>query len=73
MSNYSPVRGLAAAILLQAVNDYRRLQSGALKEDNTVSQNELNKFFSSEWYEDLCDICNIDSEMVKNNLNKSSL
>lgn len=71
--DYSPGRGLAAAILLQAVTDYRKLQSGGLKADKDVNEKELKKFFSSAWFETLCLECNIDDKMVIKNLNKTTL
>lgn len=43
------MRSLAAAIILQAVEDWRRLCKGK-KQDGKVNFNELRRFFKSEWF-----------------------
>jgi len=62
------IRGFAAAVLLQAVLDYRELNSGLIKETSSVNQTELSDFFSSNWFAELCKMCNIDRKLVLNNL-----
>lgn len=56
---------LAAAIVKQAVDEYRdceRLINGEIKKSNITyvdpvfRQNEIVKFFRSQWYSTLCDI-----------------
>ena len=56
---------LAAAIVKQAVDEYRdceRLIKGEIKKSNITyvdpvcRQNEIVKFFRSQWYSTLCDI-----------------
>ena len=60
----SPYKDLAAGIVLQAVKDYikaiRRMWdpniSRQKKRDTILEKLELEKFFRSDWYEELCDI-----------------
>ncbi len=56
-------KSLASSILLQAVKDYRSLLNGSLKETKEVNLKELDKFFKSKWFRNLCDIVDIDSEL----------
>ena len=59
------IYALAAAIVKQAVDDYRdceRMIKGDIKTsvitygDPVCQQNEIVKFFRSQWYSTLCDI-----------------
>ena len=62
------IRRLIAAILLQAISDYRALQSGQVTECNEFNMKELNKFFSSDWFDELCEMCDIDKKTILRNL-----
>ena len=65
-TNYDTgIYALAAAIVKQAVDEYReceRLLKGEIKTSNITygdpvcRQNEIVKFFRSQWYGTLCDI-----------------
>lgn len=50
------MRGVASAILLQAIVDFRALKRGDVKETRTNNFRELKKFFSSAWFEELCEM-----------------
>lgn len=58
------VRGLTSAILLQAIWDYRSIKKGTIKESETVNEEELKEFFASEWFQELCDMCNVDPRVA---------
>lgn len=77
MSDYevaqTSTRGLASAILLQAILDYRALKNGQVKESDELNMEELNEFFSSEWFGELCETCDIDKKTILRNLDKSTL
>ena len=60
-------RGLASAIILQAVLDYN-----ALRPSDTEKKQELNEFFSSEWFNKLCEICNLVPKTIRRKLETSS-
>lgn len=53
----SPYKTLALAIAERAVHDYR----AAVKSRDTAELENLRKFFTSEWFEMLCDI---DGELI---------
>lgn len=57
-------RGLASAIILQAVLDY-----GALRPPDKEKKRELDKFFSSDWFIELCDICSIPPQPILRKIN----
>lgn len=68
------IYALAAAIVKQAVDEYRdceRLIKGEIKTSNITygdpacRQNEIVKFFRSQWYGTLCDI---DPQMILDKL-----
>lgn len=77
MSEYeiaqTSTRGLASAILLQAILDYRALKSGQATEREDINMEELNEFFSSAWFAELCETCDIDKKTILQNLDKSTL
>lgn len=60
-------RGLASAIILQAVLDYN-----ALRPSDTEKKQELNEFFSSEWFNKLCEICNLAPKTIRRKLETGS-
>lgn len=69
----SSARGLASAILLQAITDYRAVQNGQIAECKDVNVDELQKFFTSGWFSELCEVCNIDKKIILRNLDKRTL
>lgn len=68
-SELTSVRGLSSAILLRAVLDYRALKNGELKESEDLNLNELDEFFRSKWFNELCEACDLDSKLVLQKLN----
>ena len=60
-------RGLASAIILQAVLDYN-----ALRPSDTEKKQELNEFFYSEWFNKLCEICNLVPKTIRRKLESGS-
>ena len=64
-SSTNPYTGLANAIILQAVKDYRdaikRLSRGRVNKDAEISKQEILKFFRSAWFGVLT---GIDPEML---------
>lgn len=60
-------RGLASAIILQAVLDYN-----ALRPSDTEKKQELNGFFSSEWFNKLCELCNLEPKTIRRKLETGS-
>lgn len=60
-------KGLASAIILQAVIDYN-----ALCPSDTEKKQELNEFFSSEWFNKLCELCNLMPQRIREKLEAGS-
>jgi hypothetical protein len=52
---HDPYKALAAAILLRAVKDRRW----------TKYRQEVNEFFQSPWFEDLCDLAGIAPDVAR--------
>lgn len=56
-------RGLASAIILQAVLDYN-----ALCPCDVDKKQELNRFFTSKWFNKLCELCNLVPQIIQRKL-----
>lgn len=67
VATLSNTRGLASAILLQAVHDYK-----TLRPNNVKKKKNLDEFFDSSWFYQLCDACELDAELVKNKVTTGS-
>ena len=73
MKNENPAQNLCAAILLQAIADSVALKKGTIHQTPDVNAEELDEFFASSWFEELCDSCDIDKNFVLKKLNKTCL
>lgn len=62
------IRRLIAAVLLQAISDYQALRREQTAECKDYNMKELKKFFSSEWFDELCEMCDIDKKTILRNL-----
>jgi len=62
------IRRLIAAVLLQAISDFRALRNGQATECKDFNMKELKKFFSSDWFDELCEMCDIDKKTILRNL-----
>ena len=68
------LRSLAASIILRAVADYPKAledernpeydKDGNIKVNKWLNKKELDKFFKSAWFEELCDCVNIDKAHI---------
>ncbi len=65
-------RGLAAGIILQAVLDYDAAQKGSTfgRDNEIVSKEELEEFFSSPWFFELCSIIGVNGKVLVKKLYK---
>lgn len=70
--NVDPEKSLAAAIILKAYADYRwawiyKLR-GVEKEDFNLA--ELEEFFNSQWFEELCEIVKMPPQAIREKVEK---
>lgn len=70
--NVDPEKSLTAAIILKAYQDYRwawiyKLK-GEEKEDFNVA--ELEEFFNSQWFEELCEIVQMPPQSIREKVAK---
>lgn len=70
-SSTNPYTGLANAIILQAVKDYRdaikKLLKGKMNREALAKRDEVLRFFRSQWFGELTEI---DPEMLIRKLNE---
>lgn len=55
---------LAAAIIIQAVKDLPNADNPKRHDRKIYNRKELDKFFKSEWFVDLCEFTNIDRRSI---------
>ena len=55
-NEYAPYRRLAAAIIIQAVRDYRRVKNNRRNKTDTYTLDEVERFFRSDWFGILTDM-----------------
>lgn len=53
--NSCGLENLRYAIVRQAISDYRGILSHTLKETSNCNKRELEKFFKSQWFNEICD------------------
>lgn len=68
------LKGLAASIIMQAIKDYPQAvekernpeydADGNIKVNKWLNKKELDKFFNSKWFEQLCALVNIDKAFI---------
>ena len=61
-------RSFASAIILKAFEDYKLALKGIEHDDYNLE--ELEEFFNSEWFEELCEIVQINPNAMREKLNK---
>ena len=66
--DHAAMRSIASSILLQAIIDFRALKRGEQKEIRSINFRELKNFFSSPWFEELCEMGNFNKSTVLKSL-----
>jgi hypothetical protein len=54
----NPAKALATAILMQAIKEHH----------NPKKRDEVNNFFRSDWFEDVCDLAMVNPDVVRKKL-----
>lgn len=63
--NKDAIRGLYAAIIRQAINDWKR----ACRRKDAYEQREIQRFFKSEWGQHILETLNIDFKIINDKYN----
>lgn len=69
--NDMPTKSLASAIILRAVEDYKAIINGVeFQPHQKLNKQELERFFKSMWFEDLCNVVKINKRAILEQLEK---